>query len=308
MQPDSTMLFESHRPVKSFSNSGRLWAGFIYCYAGWFYSNIVFSQLSGRSEIWQLPAAWFIFFTGILAGLWNICFPAIVRLVSLKSALTAQSLRRIGFSAAIGISIAMLAHHIKICALERVEVSGRSMENTLHEGDIVWVRKWKTGLLLPELSFPFGSPSATGKLPPYGFSDPSRGEIVVFRLPSEKEERSEYFIKRVIAIPGDRYRFENGNIYLNEVKLEENYLGEGTLTHIVEDYPRIYNPAMVEEARRLGPEAAHAAAYGLENEGVVPPNELLVLGDNRTVSRDSRTLGFIPFFRITGIIRTNSNR
>ena len=83
---------------------------------------------------------------------------------------------------------------------QRTRVDGRSMMNTLHDGD---------NLIVEKLS--------------YRFSDPKRFDIIVFPPTGTKE----YYIKRIIGLPGETVQIdENGNIYINGELLEENYGAE----------------------------------------------------------------------------------
>lgn len=84
--------------------------------------------------------------------------------------------------------------------------------------------------------------------------NPQRGEIVVFRPPEELHSKHD-FVKRVIALPGDKVEMKNHQVYINDQTLEESYLFE----------PLNYD---------FGPVT-------------VPPGSLLVLGDNRNCSFDS---------------------
>ena len=83
---------------------------------------------------------------------------------------------------------------------QRTRVDGRSMMNTLHDGD---------NLIVEKLS--------------YRLSDPKRFDIIVFPPTGKKE----YYIKRIIGLPGETVQIdENGNIYINGELLEENYGAE----------------------------------------------------------------------------------
>ena len=83
---------------------------------------------------------------------------------------------------------------------QRTRVDGRSMMNTLHDGD---------NLIVEKLS--------------YRFSDPKRFDIIVFPPTGKKE----YYIKRIIGLPGETVQIdENGNIYINGELLEGNYGAE----------------------------------------------------------------------------------
>lgn len=94
----------------------------------------------------------------------------------------------------------------------------------------------------------------------------SRGEIITFDAsPAEKS----IYIKRIIGIPGDKVKIDDGKVYINGKQLNEPYLKEGTVTEGHVDI-------------------------------VVPPEEVFVLGDNRGVSNDSRYIGCIKFSKIKG--------
>ena len=95
----------------------------------------------------------------------------------------------------------------------------------------------------------------------YYFTEPSRGEIVVFKYP--RDQKRDY-IKRVIAIPGDTVEIREGDVYLNGQILKENYILEKAKA----DFPKV----------------------------IVPPKHIFVLGDNRNNSEDSRykNVGFVP--------------
>ncbi len=88
----------------------------------------------------------------------------------------------------------------------------------------------------------------------YHFRTPQRGEIVVFRPPEELHSKYDY-VKRVIALPGDKVEMKEQRVYINDQPLEESYL---------------YEPVNYD----FGPVT-------------VPPGSLLVLGDNRNCSFDS---------------------
>ena len=108
----------------------------------------------------------------------------------------------------------------------------------------------------------------------YRFSDAKRGDIIVFRYPNNPRE---YFIKRLIGLPGEQVQIKNGqvNIYNDEFSsgfiLEEPYLEEGVKT------------------------------YGLsESKVTLGDNEYFVLGDNRNSSKDSRSFGPVNETFLTG--------
>lgn len=80
---------------------------------------------------------------------------------------------------------------------QRTVVSGDSMNDTLQDGDSLWVDKLS-----------------------YRIHDPERFDIVVFPY----QDSSVYYIKRIIGMPGERIRIgEDGTIYVNNEPLEEEY-------------------------------------------------------------------------------------
>ena len=147
----------------------------------------------------------------------------------------------------------------------KVQVQQMSMENTLHA---------KQHLIVDKLS--------------YNFSQPKRGDIIIFLENDEKrtivhdvldsmnnikalfisEDNSSRLIKRVIGIPGDEIDIKDGCVYVNGEKLNESYAKGETFDN------------------------------GFEFPIEVPDNKLFVLGDNRPVSKDSRQLGFINYNQV----------
>ena len=80
---------------------------------------------------------------------------------------------------------------------QRTQVSGSSMENTLHHGD---------NLIVDKIT--------------YRFKDPSRYDIIVFPF---RYEENVYYIKRIIGLPGETIQIEDGTIYVDGEVLYESY-------------------------------------------------------------------------------------
>ena len=131
-------------------------------------------------------------------------------------------------------------------------VEGASMEPSLHENQLLLVSKLSFFRLdLGETPLIGGLTDAVIEI-----GRPSRGDIVVLTPPNNPERD---FIKRIVAIPGDRLEVRQGQLILN---------GEA----IVEPY------------------AANGASYSVP-ELVVPKGQFYVLGDNRRNSSDSHVWG-----------------
>ena len=92
----------------------------------------------------------------------------------------------------------------------------------------------------------------------YHFESIHRGDVVVFYYPRDPEKS---YIKRVIAVPGDRVRIDRGQVYLNGKKLAEPYV-----------------PEEFRDAKSMP-------------DTVIPDDEYFMMGDHRSISSDSREFG-----------------
>ncbi len=158
-----------------------------------------------------------------------------------------------------------------------------SMEPTLKQNQRLWLNRWgRTTKTLPK-----------------------RGEIITFEEPSKTtlsaseidpnnpiakydeqnwlgwfvhnflEIGKRSYIKRVIALPGEHVKIENGKVYINDEELEEDYLQEGIVTDVT------------------GP------GY---SDFIVPENCVFAMGDNRNHSTDCRVFGCIPLEKIESTV------
>lgn len=106
------------------------------------------------------------------------------------------------------------------------------------------------------------------------FSKPQRGDVVVFKASVTNDQKD--FIKRVIGEPGDIVFISNGDVYVNNEKLDESaYLAPAVKT---------YGGSFLAEGKTL----------------LVPQGHYIVFGDNRGQSSDSREWGFIDEKSIIG--------
>ena len=156
----------------------------------------------------------------------------------------------------------LIALFIRAFVVQAFKIPSGSMEPTLLVGDHLLVNKFIYGINLPFIERKF-----------LVYKEPQRGDIVVFIFPKDKKKD---FIKRVVGVPGDTVEIRRKQIYIN---------GE-----IWDDSHGVYRDA---EVTGLVPR---------DNFGpvVVPPEHVLVMGDNRDRSYDSRFWGFVPFNQIKG--------
>ncbi len=145
----------------------------------------------------------------------------------------------VDYSKSIGVAL-IIGIFIRSFIFENTLVDGQSMMPTLNDKDRLVVSKIQYNLNLKEFN---------------------QGDIVVLKAP----DKDVLYIKRIIGLPGDILKIENGHVYVNEVMLKEDYLKEDTYTNT-------------------------------PNEGesiVIKDGYYFVLGDNRGASNDSRFLGSI---------------
>src|SRR2546421_1761999 len=134
-------------------------------------------------------------------------------------------------------------------AVQAVHVEGLSMYATLDNNDYLIANKID-----------------------YRLHAPQRGDIIILRPPTNN---STDFIKRVIALPGEKLLIRSGVIYINGHRLDEPYLPEAWVND--NNYPR-----------------------NCSDGEVMPANYYFVMGDNRNRSQDSRFFGPIKADRIDG--------
>lgn len=191
----------------------------------------------------------------------------------------------------------LLALLIRTFFFEPFNIPSGSMKPTLQVGDYLFVNKYAYGY--SKHSFPFSMGPFEGR---ELFTMPRRGDIVVFKLPTNT--RIDY-IKRVIGLPGDRIQVVNGHLYLNRARVDREPVG---MRRIAEGHAKPV--AMMEYIETLPDGTMHQILEetdggDLDNtaEYVVPEGHFFVMGDNRDNSQDSRVsslVGYVPFENLVG--------
>ena len=136
-------------------------------------------------------------------------------------------------------------------AIQTVHVIGYSMVPTLNNDDYVLATKVDLR-----------------------FTTPSRGDIVILKDPFDN---SQDYVKRVIALPGERLKITDGRVYINGRLLDEPYLPKNDPWVASNNWP--------------------TDASGSDG-AVIPPGHYFVMGDNRNHSSDSRVFGPISLDQI----------
>lgn len=158
--------------------------------------------------------------------------------------------------AVIEVSILMIVYlSLQYFVVSPFVVSGASMEDSFQDHELIMVNR-------------IGYSTIFG----HEIGAPSRGDVIVFHPPIDT---TEYYIKRIIGIPGDTVSFENNNVYLNGKLLEEPY------TKCVAQH----------QANDLSSRERGICNYrNMEKKSfTVKEGEYFAMGDNRDHSSDSRS-------------------
>ena len=139
----------------------------------------------------------------------------------------------------------VIALVVRTLLFEPVRVDGNSMANTLVNGEVMFVTK-----------------------PEYLLGEPERFDVIICRYPNRGNTN---FVKRIVGLPGDVVEMNEGYLYVNGEKYEEEYLD-------------------------------HRADYNMKPY-TVPEGMYFVLGDNRSNSNDSHLIGPIKREMIVGHVR-----
>jgi signal peptidase I len=126
----------------------------------------------------------------------------------------------------------------------------------------------------------------------YQNADPQRGDLVLFTNPNN---RSEFWIKRVIALAGDTVAVKDGKLYVNGVKLSLESIGPGAVSGAT---GQIFDEENNGAKYRIFISQGHPAPDFPEI--TVAEHDCFVMSDNRNEGRDSRYLGPIPIIGIFG--------
>jgi signal peptidase I len=154
-------------------------------------------------------------------------------------------------------------------------IPSESMEHTLLVGDFLLFNK--------QVYAPAGKLSRW--LLPY--RDVERGDIVIFHHPQPP-----LLVKRVVGVPGDHLRIEDGRVFVNGVALDEPYAAfePAPANPFRDNFPaRVYTDPQIDPDWWM-----QMQSLTHNGELVIPAGEYFVLGDNRNHSKDSRYWGFVP--------------
>lgn len=194
--------------------------------------------------------------------------------------------------------------------IEPFRIPSESMEPTLLNGDYIWVDKLAYGFHIPFTERIFFAKT------------PQRGDVIVFKF---KEQRDMDFIKRVVGLPGDLVEVQGQKLFINREEvsrkiftvqrgLSDDHCQAQIVPEHFKSIPDTLKPVpyfrdfryyryyvesfsdskhLVQHDTR---ESDDAKIFSL----IVPENSILVMGDNRDHSHDSRKLGTVQFSDVIG--------
>jgi len=170
------------------------------------------------------------------------------------------------------IVIVMVVLIIRVFVAQAYNIPSGSMKPTLLVGDFILVNKLV-----------------------YRFSEPQRGDIVVFKYPIDPNID---FIKRIVALPGEEVEVKNNQVFINGKPLPLTEVGRGEENGVRKF---IYEEVMPEGIKHKV-QFYEDFPFSKRDFGpvVVPPNHYFVMGDNRDNSEDSRYWGFLSRENIVG--------
>ncbi len=164
--------------------------------------------------------------------------------------------------------------------VEPFQIPSSSMVPTLLVGDYILVNKFAWGIRLPVLNT---------KVIEVG--QPERGDVMVFFPPN----RPEYFIKRVIGLPGDHIAYHDKVLYVNGEQVPQELIVQmppaAPTYQILQETLGEHGHVMRKELQRSGPD---------NFEITVEPGHYFMMGDNRDNSSDSRIWGQVPEANVVG--------
>ncbi len=205
----------------------------------------------------------------------------------------------VSFGAELFVVVALM-FTCRIAVADWPKVPTGSMEPTLRVGDYLLVNHLAYGPRLP-----FTNTAIE-------FGQPQRGDVVVFRYP---DNVSEFYVKRLVGLPGDVVRFDRGLVSVNGAPLDARIVSEGTGANVLpEDRGQwLFDETAGAKMRTIkvnpfvmGRTAPSGMGASCSTEGAtawqctVPARQYLMMGDNRDNSSDSRAWGFLPHEQVYG--------
>jgi len=166
-------------------------------------------------------------------------------------------------------------------------IPSSSMEPNLLIGDRLFVTKYSYGY--SKHSFPFSPPIFKGRL----FSNtPKAGDVIVFKTPADN--RTDY-IKRLIALPGDRIQFIDGHLFLNNNQIPKSIVSKTDIIYCGQTIDVNTFEEKLPNGKTHNTVYFKDGSYQDSDVFIVPIEHYFFLGDNRDCSKDSRYLTSVGY-------------
>ncbi|MFT5083214.1 MAG: signal peptidase I [Lentisphaeria bacterium] len=187
--------------------------------------------------------------------------------------------------------VLFLVFALRSFIVEPFQIPSESMVPTLEVGDFILVNKFTYGIRLPLIRTKI-----------LDINTPKRGEVMVFFPPN----KDQYFIKRIVGLPGDVIRYADNVLYVNGEKMKQelaytdpridnacNYIGRGQGEYVVVN-------ETFGDVSHLMRKCESPLMASSDRSWKVPEGHFFMMGDNRDNSSDSRVWGAVPEERIVG--------
>lgn len=186
----------------------------------------------------------------------------------------------------------IIASIIMYFIIQAFKIPTGSMEKTLLVGDHLFAMKFIYG---------FRVPFSDGKrvLP---IKQVKKGDVVIFQCPPSAlspievaEGVKKDYIKRCVALEGDKVEIKDKKLFVNDVEMKEDYVNYAD-TELYKNFNLYETQEEYQEAWEKGEFASLPVAFVRDNFGpvIVPKGHYMVLGDNRDFSFDARFWGPLP--------------
>lgn len=152
-------------------------------------------------------------------------------------------------------------------------VDGQSMDPNLYSGEKMYVLKQ---------------------------ADIKRNSVIIFDAHGEDPNATskDYYVKRVIGLPGDTVSYKDGKLYVNNKAVAQSFISQKQL-RVGTRYN--FNNEVIKDWD-ISKLSSSKWTYN-KNATVVPKGEYFVLGDNRAISNDSRYWGFFKESKVLGVAK-----